>query len=94
MTRSKFEDILRNLHFSDNTKDEKSYKGCKIRFLINHFNQRFSNSVSNDDYQSTDEHMVKFNGRSSMKQYVQNKLIKWDLKFSYHCSSDRIPLSI
>ena len=93
MTRSKFEDILQNLHFSDNTKDEKSDKGCKIRSLINHFNQSFSNSVSNDDYQSIDEYMVKFKGRSSMKQSVKTKPIKWDLKFPYHCSSERIPLS-
>ena len=73
MTRSKFEDILQNLHFSDNTKDDKSDKGCKMRSLINHFNQSFSNSVSSDDYQSIDEYMVKFKGRSSMKQYVKKK---------------------
>ena len=33
MTRSKFEDILRNLHFSDNTKDDENGKGCKIKSL-------------------------------------------------------------
>ena len=94
MTRSKFEDILQNLHFSDNTKDDKSDKVCKIRSLINHFNQSFSNSVSSDDYQSIDEYMVKFKGRSSMKQYVKKKTVKWDFKFSYHFSSENIPLSI
>ena len=76
MARSRFEDILQNLHFSDNTKDTKSDKGYKVRSLINHFNQSFSNSVSNDDSQGVDEHMVKFKGRSSMKQYLKSKPTK------------------
>ena len=46
MIRSKFEDILRNLHFLDNTKDDKNDKGCKIRSFMNHLNQSFSNSVN------------------------------------------------
>ena len=67
MARLSFEDILRNLHFSDYTKDNKSDKGYKVRSLINHFNQSFSNSVSNDDSQSIDEFLVKFKSLSSMK---------------------------
>ena len=66
MARSRFEDILRN--FLDNAKDDKSDKGYKIRSLINHFNQSFSNSVSNDDSQTIKEHVVKF-----MKKFVKNK---------------------
>ena len=81
MARSRFEDILQNLHFSGNTKDDKSDKDYKVRSLINHFNQSFSNSVSNDDAQGIDEHMVKFKGRSSIKQYVKNKPIEWGFKF-------------
>ena len=46
MSRSRFEEILQNLHFSDNTKDDKSDKGYKVRSLINHFNQSFSECVS------------------------------------------------
>ena len=45
MVPSRFEDILVNLHFLDNTKDDKSDKGYKVRFRINHFNRNFSNSV-------------------------------------------------
>ena len=51
-------------------------KGYKFRSLINHFNHRFSNSGSNDDSQSIENHMVKFKGRLSIKQYVKNKPIK------------------
>ena len=53
MARSRFKDILGNPYFSDNAKDDKSDKDYKIRSLINHFYQSFSNSVSNDDF---DEH--------------------------------------
>ena len=73
--------------FSDNTKDDKSDKGYKVRSLINHFNQSFSECVSDDRTQSIDEYMVKFTGRSSMKQYVKNKPIKLGFKFWFHCAS-------
>ena len=79
MAISTFEYIFRNLHFSDNTKDDKS---DKVRSFINLFNQRFSNSVSNDDYQSIHEHMLKFKGQSNMKQYVKNKpIVNRDSRF-------------
>ena len=52
---------------SNNTKDDKSDKDYKVRSLINHFNQSFSERASDDCTQSIDEHMVKFTGRSSMK---------------------------
>ena len=76
MARSRFEDILRNLHFSANPKDDKSDKGYKVRFLINRFKQIFSNSVSNDNFQRIGEHMAKFKGRSSLKKYVKNEPFK------------------
>ena len=43
MSRSRFEEILQNLHFCDNTKDDKSNKGYKVRSLIDHFNQNVKN---------------------------------------------------
>ena len=33
--------------------------------------------------------MVKFKGRSCMKQYVKNEPIKWRFKFWYGCASER-----
>ena len=73
MTRSRFEHILQNRHFLGKTKDDSSGKGYKVRSLINHFNHSFSNSVSNDDSGSIYERIVKFNGRSSMKQTISQK---------------------
>ena len=87
MSRSRFEEILQNLHFSNNTKDDKSDKGYKVRSLINTFNQSFSEYVSDDCTQYIDEHRAKFTGRSRMKQYVKNKPIKWGFKFWSRCAS-------
>ena len=80
MVRSRFEDILWNIHFSNSTKDDKRDKGYKIRSHINHF-KSFCNTASNQYSQSVDEHIVKFKDRSSMKQYVKNNSSKWSLKF-------------
>ena len=62
--RSRVEDISGNPRFLDNTKDDKvaNSKGYKVRSLINHFNDSFSRSFSNDDSQSINQHVVKFNG--------------------------------
>ena len=51
--------------------------------------------VSNDATQSVNRHTVKFKGRSRMKQYVQNKLIKWGFKILVSlCYSNKISLPI
>ena len=36
-TRTRFQ-VLQNLHFADNTEQEKADKGCKIRPIIDHLN--------------------------------------------------------
>ena len=88
MTRERFKEILQNIHLEKNRKSNKeSDKGCKIRPLIDHSNKVFSEAMSDDSEETIDEHMVKFKGRSSMKQYVKNKPIKWGFKFWFRCDS-------
>ena len=69
-------------------KDDKSDKVYKFRWLINHFNKIFSNSVSNYDFKSIDENMAKFKCQSSVKQYARNKTIKWAFNFWYRCTCE------
>ena len=76
MTRTRFQSILQNLQFSNNNNDGKIDKSYKIRPVIEHLNKVFAETLSNSPFQSVDEHMCKFKGRSSMKQYIKNKLIK------------------
>ena len=71
-----FCEIFQNLHFADNRKDDKTGKTFKMRPMIDHLNLRFSEVLSNDSEQNTDEHIVKFKGRSKIKQYIKLKPIK------------------
>ena len=84
-TRSRFQEILQNLHFSDNSKQDENSKGYKVRLIINHLNRSFQASYSNEPEQSIDEHMTKFKRRSSMRQYLKMKPIKWGFKWWFRC---------
>ena len=87
MIRNRFCEILQNLHFADNRKDDKTDKAFKIKPVIDHPNSKFSEVLSNDSEQSINEHMVKFKGRSGMKQYIKSKPMKWGFKFWSCCQS-------
>ena len=81
-------DILKNLHFVDNTtRNEGSSKSFKIDLVIGHLNTAFKDALGDDSTQSIDEHMIKFKGRSSMKQYIKSKPIKWGFKAWMRCAS-------
>ena len=56
-----------------------------MRPVIDHLNSKFSEVLSNDSEQSIDEHMVKFKGRSGMKQHIKSKPIKWGFNL-WFCS--------
>ena len=61
--RNRFCEILQNLHFGGNRKDDKTDKTFKMRRAIDHLYSKFSDMLLNDSEQSIDEHMVKFKGR-------------------------------
>ena len=69
--RGRFCEILQNLHFADNRKDDKTDKAFKMRPVIDHLNSKFDDVLSNDTKQRIDEHMVKFKRTSRMKQYIK-----------------------
>ena len=47
-----------------------------MRPVIDHLNSKVFEVLSSVSEQSIDEHMVKFKGRSGMKQYIKSKPIK------------------
>ena len=85
--RGRQQEILHNLDFEDNSKQDQTDKGYKIRPIIDHLNKSFQESYSNEPNQSIDEHMTKFKGRYSMRQYLKMKPIKWGFKWQYRCAS-------
>ena len=88
MTRTRFQSILQNPHFSNHYNYDKTDKLRKIRPVIEHLNKLFAESLSNNPFQSVDEDMSKFEGRLIMKQYTKNKQIKWGFKYWYRCDSE------
>ena len=66
--------------------DDKSDRGYKIRPIINHLNTAFRSAVSDGKSQAIDEHMTKFKGKHSARQYLKNKPIKWG--FKWWCRAD------
>ena len=87
MIQNRFCEILQNLHFAGNMYYDKTDRGFKIRQVVDHLNKKFGEVLSNNKEQSIDEHMVKFKGRSDMKQCIKSKPIKWGFKFWFRCSS-------
>lgn len=81
MPLKRYKKLMECFHLNDNTKaskrDEPGYdKLFKLRPLIDLLNDRFSRECSMSKSQSIDECMVKFKGRSSLKQYMPMKPIK------------------
>ena len=85
--RNHFCETLQILHFADNTYDDKTDRGFKVRSVIDHLNKKFAEVLSNAKKQCIDEDMVKFKGSSGMKQYIKSKPIKWGFTFWFRCSS-------
>lgn len=81
MPRQRFEEILTNLHFTDNENTNLVDRAYKIRSVMTHFNEAFEKRFPPTRNQSVDEHMFTFKGHSVMKQYMPKKPIKWGFKF-------------
>ena len=67
--------ILQNLNFTDNQTVGKSDKAYKMRIVINYLNKAFQDAIIDVERQSIDQHITKFKGRMSCKQYMKNKPI-------------------
>lgn len=81
MTLQRFQKISNYLHINDNEQmprrgDANFDKLYKIRPLLDQINQKCQNNANNTKSQSIDESMVKFKGRSALKQYLPMKPIK------------------
>ncbi|GBM15863.1 Chimeric ERCC6-PGBD3 protein [Araneus ventricosus] len=81
MSVKRFAWILSHLHLNDNTVQPKREdalfdKLYKLRPLLSHLSERFLSAFRPSKCQSIDESMVKFKGRSSLKQYMPKKPIK------------------
>ena len=83
MRRNKFEAILQNLHFADNTKID-SDRYYKIRPLFIELNKSFKLLAPTSSL-SIDESMIKYYGKQSTKQFIRGKPIRFGFKLLVIC---------
>ena len=85
MPRNRFLEIWNNLHLCDNTKmprpGEPGYdKLFKVREFLDDLNTNFRVNYNPHREQAVDEAMIKYKGRTSLKQYMPMKPIKRGIK--------------
>uniref|UniRef100_A0A2H1W609 SFRICE_037012 n=1 Tax=Spodoptera frugiperda TaxID=7108 RepID=A0A2H1W609_SPOFR len=88
----RFKKITENLHLNDNEMEpprgSSEYdKLYKLRPLLTELNTVYQREAFNSAVQSIDECMVKFKGRSSLKQYMPKKPIKRGFKVWARCDA-------
>lgn len=93
MTCKRFKKITQAFHVNDNAtmpkRGETGYdKLYKIRPLLDRLNSSFVNECYATKSQSIDEAMIKFKGRSSLKQYMPLKPVKRGFKVWMRCDSN------
>lgn len=84
MSRNRFDKLRSTIHISDNSKmklrDDENYdKLFKIRPFIDQLKINLA-KIKQEEFNSVDEIMIPFKGRSALKQYVKNKPHKWGIK--------------
>ena len=85
ISRDRFREISRYLHYADNStlsppgSDNYDRLG-KVRPLLNYLQSRFMAVYTPGQQLAVDEAMIKFQGRSSLKQYMPKKPIKRGIK--------------
>ena len=85
ITRDRFLEILRYIHFADNSTlpqpgSPEYNKLGKVQPVIDTLNHQFRDVYNLNRDVSIDEAMVPFNGRSSLKQYMPKKPVKRGIK--------------
>ena len=88
ISRQRFRDIFRYLHFVDNDhlapRGDPSYDRLgKVRPLIEHLSERFEDVYKPTQNVAVDEAMIKFQGGSPLKQYMPMKPVKRGSRCGY-----------
>ncbi|XP_030753599.1 piggyBac transposable element-derived protein 2-like [Sitophilus oryzae] len=87
ISRNRFLEIKRYLHFADNDKINKNDKMFKLRPLMDILNKNFRQWGFFHKSLSVDEAMVKYFGHHSAKQFIRGKPVRFGFKDWMLCSS-------
>ncbi|KAK4314976.1 hypothetical protein Pmani_013759 [Petrolisthes manimaculis] len=94
MGLNRFEDIVRSLHFVDNSKKPTEDRIFKVRPLFEHFNKKFMNLAQPLPVTwAIDEAMEPYYGRHGLKQFIRGKPVRFGYKFWCLCSTEGLLIS-
>lgn len=88
ISRDRFKLISSKLYFAPPEKPPDASKTYYIDNVVQCLKQTFKKSRQDSTFQSIDESMTKFKGRSSLKQYMPLKPTKRGIKMWLRCDSD------
>ncbi|XP_046394787.1 piggyBac transposable element-derived protein 4-like [Ischnura elegans] len=87
ISRNRFQLLISKLYFTDPEQPASSSKTYYIDEVISCLKHTFSKARDESPYQSIDESMTKFKGRSALKQYLPLKPIKRGIKIWERCDA-------
>lgn len=79
--------LMSKMYFTDPKRPDNSSKTYYVDDVLECLKIKFQAARTESSYQSIDESMVKFKGRSSLKQFIPNKPIKRGIKLWERCDS-------
>lgn len=86
---NRFEEIVRSLHFADNSKKPADDKIYKVRPLFEHFNKIFFDFAQPLPMTwAIDEAMEPYYGHHGLKQFIKGKPVRFGYKFWCLCSHE------
>lgn len=87
VSRDRFQILFSKLYFNEPKKPEGASKTYYMDEIMACLKNKFLTSRSDSTYQSIDESMTKFKGRSSLKQYMPMKPVKRGIKLWTRCDA-------
>ena len=88
ISRDRFQIIFSKLYFQNPEKPENATKTYYLEEVLASLKSSFTAARSDSIYQSIDESMTKFKGRSALKQYMPMKPIKRGIKLWTRCDAN------
>lgn len=94
MSRNRFQEVKKYLHFNDNNNIDMGDKYYKVRPLYDLANKSLMKYGVFCEKLTIDERMVKYYGRHSLKMFIKGKPVKFGYKLWMLCSHNGYPFQI
>ncbi|KAJ8953501.1 hypothetical protein NQ318_023623 [Aromia moschata] len=88
MSRDRYLQILKNLHFANNEEADPNNRLYKVKNILERVKQRFQSQFYPFQNLVIDESMILFKGRLSFKQYIKTKRHRFGIKLYVLCDCE------